>query len=183
MTNSSILGSPTATTATTLGAMSGTGDKIFTVPVDVTQIQVELWGSGGAETSGTIISDIASALFTKDDGTNFFYVLQSDPGSTTTVFLNAGGSSNCSLVVMGSNGDTSITTDPALGGSAANMGYNYGNTETPAASLATGGAGGSYGKVTLVVVPGDTYYVYTKCADSSVPTNNLSSKVIISYNI
>jgi hypothetical protein len=154
----------------------------FTVPIDTTRVQFELFGGGGRGVSGGN-ENMLSAFIVKSTGSNLYYVLESDLGSASAAMINAGGSSNCPTQIIGTTGGTYIDfTNPgvALGGVAANGGYNFGDSNMSSGGgpyEATGGAGGSYGKVTLDVTPGDIYYIYTP-ADAN---NNRAPKVIIKY--
>lgn len=182
--NGNLQSDSVATIRTNFLAVTGgttEGVDIFTVPAGVSLVQFEIFGGGGEITTNYYFS----GFIMKNDATNYFYTLQSDVGSVTAALTNSGGASNCPFTVIGNPGGTyqDVTNDgSALGGSAANLGYNYGlSTGTGGAApfAKTGGAGGSYGRVTLGVTAGDIFYIYT---NKSATPDNTSSKVIVSYN-
>lgn len=163
---------PIKTAAEVLAFFGGTGLAItegvnkFTVPALVTRVQFELYGGGGAENEvGN--RQFQYAFIIKDDGTNYFF---SQGGGDINDGM--GGESSCPISENGMNGSVGI-------GGSGNLGLNGTIPSTP---TDIGGGEGAYGKVTLLVSPGDVYYIWSfEDTNGGGDAVNNISKVIIKY--
>lgn len=114
------------------------GTYTFTVPANVTQVEVEGWGAGGAGgASGDGVGNIAGTAGCGGGGGGYFYKLLTGlvPGQTITVTIGAGGIGVGNAAAAGGTGGTTSfgAYCSATGGAGGNSGRNY---------LTIGGAGG-----------------------------------------
>lgn len=115
------------------------GTYTFTVPDNVTQVEVEGWGGGGAGgASGDGVGNPAGAAGAGGGGGGYFYKLITGlvPGQTVTITIGAAGIAVANAAVPSGDGGTTSFGGycSATGGAGAASGRNY---------LVLGGSGGT----------------------------------------
>ncbi len=173
-----------------------TGNGTFTVPVDITQIKVEVWsgGGGGGGAGGYCCgSNPGGAGGASSFGGN---LVSASGGSGSTSFPNggAGGNSSAPVNVSGGQGGWGgyspggCSGTGGIGGNGAGNGGHGGCAGGNGQPSGGGGGGGAYGKAILTVTPGGSYSVivgqgggggYTP--EGSSGTSGGNGKVIVYY--
>lgn len=142
LSNSTALSPVTVAAATSIVGRtivySTPGTFTFTVPDNVTQVEVEGWGAGGAGgASGDGVGNVAGTAGCGGGGGGYFYKLLTGlvPGQTITVTIGAGGVGVANAASAGGTGGTTSfgAYCSAAGGTGGNSGRNY---------LTLGGLGG-----------------------------------------